>query len=82
MGLRSTPVAARITRHSGRTIAMNLDSGRIALAVITAFVAALLAITLSLGRNGRIDAGYVVLMAVIGLVASLIWSHFAARRRP
>lgn len=62
--------------------AVNFDSGRIALALITAFVAALLAVTLSLSRNGRIDAGYVALMAVIGLVASLIWSHFAARRRP
>lgn len=60
---------------------MNIDSGRIALAVVTGFVAALLAVTLSLYRDNRVEVGYVALMAVIGVVASLIWSHFAAKRQ-
>lgn len=60
---------------------MNIDSGRIALAAITGFVAALLAVTLSLYRNNQVEIGYVALMAVLGVVASLIWSHFAARRQ-
>lgn len=60
---------------------MHLDAGRIALAVITGFFAALLAITLSLARNGRIDVGYVVILVVVGIVGSLVWSGFAARRR-
>jgi uncharacterized membrane protein YfcA len=60
---------------------MNLDSGRIALAVITGFIAALLAITLSLARNGRIDLPYVLVMAAVGIIGSLIWSHFTARRQ-
>jgi hypothetical protein len=60
---------------------MNIDSGRIALAVVTGFVAALLAVSLSLYRSSQVDAGYVVLMAVIGVAASLIWSHFAAKRQ-
>jgi hypothetical protein len=60
---------------------MKLNSGQIALAVITGFIAALLAITLSLTRNGRIDVGYVVLLAAVGLIGSLLWSSLAARRR-
>ena len=60
---------------------MKFDAGQIALAVITGFIAALLAITLSLTRNGRIDVGYVVLLAAIGVIGSLLWSSFAARRR-
>lgn len=60
---------------------MNIDSGRIALAAITGFVAALLAVTLSLYRNNQVEIGYVALMAALGVVASLIWSHFAARRQ-
>ncbi len=60
---------------------MKLNPGRIALAVISGFVAALLAITLSLTRDGGVDPGYVALLAAIGFAGSLIWSHFAARRR-
>lgn len=60
---------------------MNIDSGRIALAAITGFVAALLAVTLSLYRNNQVEISYVALMAALGVVASLIWSHFAARRQ-
>lgn len=60
---------------------MNLNSGRVALAVITGFVAALLAVTLSLFRNNQIEIGYVALMALLGVVASLVWSHFAAKRQ-
>lgn len=60
---------------------MNLDAGRVALAVITGVVAALLAITLSLTRTGQVDGGYVALLAAVGFAGSLIWSHFTARRR-
>jgi hypothetical protein len=60
---------------------MKLESGQIALAVITGFIAALLAITLSLARNGRIDVPYVILLAAVGVIGSLLWSYLAARRR-
>ena len=60
---------------------MKLDAGRVALAVISGFFSALLAITLSLARNGRIDVGYVMLLAAVGLIGSFLWSSLAARRR-
>ena len=66
----------------GETRGMKLNAASIALAVITGVVAALLGITLSLLRNGRVDVPYVILLAVVGFVGSLIWSFFAGRNRP
>ena len=61
---------------------MKLNSATVALAVITGVVAALLGITLSLLRNGRVDVPYVILLTVVGFVGSQVWSAFATRNRP
>ena len=46
-----------------------------ALAIITGFIAGLLAVTFSLVRNGRVDIGYVAFLVAIGFAGSLIWSN-------
>jgi hypothetical protein len=60
---------------------MKFTAAQLSLAVITALVATLLAITLSLARDGAVSVSYVILLAAVGFIGSLLYSYLRDRRR-